>query len=64
MNIKDYMGIQQAADFMGVCKSTLRNWERDKKIQSYRNPANNWRLYKKEDLEAMLNKIVVSNNEL
>lgn len=53
----DYMKIQDAAVFLGVTPNTLRNWEKDKKIAVYRNPQNKYRLYKKEDLEQLLNTI-------
>lgn len=55
--IIDYLKIQEAADFLGVSAKTLRNWEKDKKITVYRNPQNLYRLYKKEDLEKLLNNI-------
>lgn len=55
--ITDYLKIQDAADFLGVTPNTLRNWEKDKKITAYRNPLNQYRLYKKEDLEKLLNNI-------
>lgn len=51
------MTIREAADFLGVVPNTLINWGRSKKLTAYRNPINNWRLYKKEDLEAILNNI-------
>ncbi|MBP6869609.1 MerR family DNA-binding transcriptional regulator [Candidatus Babeliales bacterium] len=55
--IADYLTIKQAAEFVGVTANTLRNWEKDKKITVYRNPQNKYRLYKKEDLEKLLNNI-------
>lgn len=54
MNIKDYMTLCEAAAFLGVSMQTLRSWEKRKKLIPARNPINNWRLYKKEDLEAVL----------
>lgn len=53
----EYMRIKEAAEFLGVTPNTLRNWERENKIKVYRNPQNSYRLYKKEDLEQLLNKI-------
>ena len=53
----NYMKIREAAEFVGVDKETLRNWERKKKIVVYRDPINSFRLYKKEDLEALLKNI-------
>lgn len=55
--IIDYLKIKDAAKFLGVTPNTLRNWEKEKKISVYRNPQNSYRLYKKEDLEKLLNSI-------
>jgi MerR family copper efflux transcriptional regulator len=55
--ISDYLMIKEAALFLGVTAETLRNWERAKKITSYRNPLNRYRLYKKEDLEQLLKNV-------
>ena len=57
IKIIDYLTIQQAAQFLGVVPNTLRNWEKSNKITPYRNPLNRYRLYKKEDLEELLNNI-------
>lgn len=55
--INDYLMIKEAAKFLGVTSNTLRNWEAVGKIRVYRNPQNNYRLYKKGDLELLLQKI-------
>jgi len=39
---------------LGVAPNTLRNWDRTGKIHVYRHPINNYRLYKRSDLEALL----------
>jgi DNA binding domain, excisionase family len=57
LKIIDYLTIKEAAEFVGVTPNTLRNWEKEKKITVYRNPQNKYRLYKKEDLENLLNTI-------
>ena len=57
--ITDYLTIKQAAELIGVSRNTLRNWEISKKIPVYRNPQNQYRLYKKEDLEKLLNNITL-----
>ena len=51
------MKITKAAELLGVTTNTLRNWEKERKIKVYRNPQNLYRLYKKEDLEELLNNI-------
>lgn len=55
MKLNEYLKIAAAARFLGVTTNTLRNWEEAKKITPFRNPMNKYRLYKKEDLEKLLN---------
>ncbi len=55
--MNEYLTIQKAARFLGIAPNTLRNWEKGNKITTYRNPLNRYRLYKKEDLETLLNNI-------
>jgi DNA (cytosine-5)-methyltransferase 1 len=57
VNLHNYLRIKQAAEFIGVSESTLRNWERDGKITTYRHPISRYRLYKQEDLESLLKDI-------
>ena len=54
IKISEYMTIKQAAKYLGVSGSTLRSWEKLEKIKPIRNPMNNYRLYKKEDLDKIL----------
>ena len=56
-NIKEYMKIKEAADFLGITCSTLRSWEKAGKIKVIRNPYNKYRLYKKSELEKILKTI-------
>lgn len=55
--IDDYLQIKEASEFLGVTATTLRNWEKRGKLLSHRHPINQYRLYKREDLEALLKKI-------
>lgn len=52
----EYLRIKQAADYLGVCQNTLRNWEAADKIPVHRHPLNNYRLFKVSDLERLLKK--------
>lgn len=54
MNIKDYVTIKEAAELLGVDKTTLRRWDKAGKLKPHRHPINSYRLYKKSDLEAIL----------
>lgn len=54
---RSYLQIKEAAAFLAVSPSTLRNWERRGKIITHRHPINGYRLYKESDLEAILREI-------
>ena len=54
---KRYLTIKEAAEILGVTPLTLRNWDKSGKLKAYRNPINNYRLYKIEDIELFLRKI-------
>ena len=55
--VDDFMQIAEAAEFLGVCQNTLRNWGRAGKVTEYRHPVNNYRLYKQAELQRLLSKI-------
>ena len=42
--------INKAAEILNISKETLRRWDNDGKLKSIRNPINNYREYRKEDL--------------
>jgi len=48
------ISIQTASEMLGVSKLTLRNWDKAGKLKAYRNPINNYRMYKLEEVEALL----------
>ena len=52
--LDEYLQITEAAEFLGVSRNTLRNWGKDGKIVEHRHPINNYRLYRRKDLERLL----------
>ena len=62
-NFRAYLLIREAASFLGVSEATLRNWDREGKIATHRNPVNGYRLFKKADLEALLKKVARSGRQ-
>ena len=52
-----YLTVGEAASFLGVSTTTLRNWDRSGKLKAHRHPINGYRLYRREDLEALLRKV-------
>lgn len=55
-NLQQYLTVKDAAAFLGVTANTIRNWGRDAKIPEYRHPVNNYRLYKRAELQALLDR--------
>jgi excisionase family DNA binding protein len=53
-NFADYLTVGEAAEFLGVSRSTLRNWDRSGKLKPRRHPQNGYRIYLHEDLQAIL----------
>ncbi len=54
--LDDYVRIAEAAEYLGVCRNTLRNWGRTGRIPEHRHPVNNYRLFKVSDLDKLLRK--------
>jgi len=48
--ISDYLTVREAAEFLGVSTSTLRNWDNAGKLVATRNPINQYRLYNRDSL--------------
>jgi excisionase family DNA binding protein len=54
----DYLLVNEAAEFLGVSPNTIRNWGRDGKITEYRHAVNNYRLFKRSELEKIRKKLL------
>src|SRR5688500_10717685 len=50
----EYLTVSEAAVFLGVSPWTLRNWDRAGKLTPRRHPKNGYRIYRQEDLAAVL----------
>ena len=55
--LRDFLRISEAAEYLGVSPNTLRNWERAGKIVAHRHPVNHYRLFKRENLDAVLRQV-------
>lgn len=53
-NLSEYLTVSEAANFLGISPSTLRNWDKDGKLKPYRHPVNGYRLYREKDLTEIL----------
>jgi len=54
---KGYLTVKEVAKILGVTPLTLRNWDKAGKLKAYRNPINNYRVYKYGEIELFLRKI-------
>ena len=52
--------IKEAAEMLGVTPLTLRNWDRKGKLIALRHPLNNYRVYKRQDIDSLI--AVISSN--
>jgi MerR family copper efflux transcriptional regulator len=59
--LSDYLRISEAAEYLGVSPNTLRNWENAEKIVAHRHPVNGYRLFKQQDLDALLKQVQEPN---
>jgi hypothetical protein len=57
MRSEGYLQVQEAAHLLGVCPNTIRVWGAAGKIPEYRHPVNNYRLYKRTELERIMSRM-------
>jgi excisionase family DNA binding protein len=57
LRVQEYLTVKEAAEYIGVSTSTLRNWDRSGKLKAFRNPVNGYRLYDQKDLYRVLEEI-------
>lgn len=62
-SIADYLSVSEAAKYLGVSSSTLRNWDQSGTFPATRHPINNYRLYRKADLEGLLTRLRLGSLE-
>ena len=63
LRLDDFFTVKEAAEFLGVSANTIRNWGREAKIPEHRHPVNNYRLYKRADLERLLRRVERPTNQ-
>ena len=57
-----FITIKNVSTILGVSKITLRNWDKSGKLKAHRHPFNNYRVYKIEDIDKVLE--MIENNDL
>lgn len=57
-NMEQFLKVSEAAALIGVSASTIRNWDRSGKVRAMRNAINNYRLYDRDEIKALIDNIV------
>ena len=57
MRLDEFVTVKEASEFLGLSPNTLRNWHRNRKFPVHRKPLNGYRLFKKTDLQDLLQRI-------
>jgi DNA (cytosine-5)-methyltransferase 1 len=58
-----YLSIKETAQILGVTTLTLRNWDKKGTLTPYRNPVNNYRVYRRDQIDSFMRKIENSKNK-
>lgn len=61
---KKFLTVIEVAKIIGVTPLTVRNWDKKGQLIAYRNPVNNYRLYKVEDVELLMRRIELSKPKI
>jgi excisionase family DNA binding protein len=59
-----YLRISEAAHYLGVSPNTLRNWVNAGKVAATRHPVNSYRLFKRQDLDALLRQVAAASKNM
>ena len=55
--LTEFLLVGEAAEFLGVSAATLRNWDREGRLDAIRHPINGYRLYRRHELEKLLERL-------
>jgi excisionase family DNA binding protein len=53
----NFLLVKDTAELLGVSANTVRAWALSGKLQEYRHPVNNYRLFKRDEVEELLEQI-------
>ncbi|MEP2239873.1 MAG: DNA (cytosine-5-)-methyltransferase [Maribacter sp.] len=60
MVTKDYYSLNEVSEILGKSKETLRRWDRDGKFSAVREPISQYRIYKKEQVNSLLDQLCIN----
>lgn len=56
--MNEYLTLSEASELIGKSKETLRRWDREGKLTALREPISNFRVYKRQEVEAVFSNFI------
>lgn len=53
----EFVLVREAAEMLGVCPNTIRSWGDSGKIVEYRHPINDYRMFKRKDINRLIHQM-------
>jgi DNA (cytosine-5)-methyltransferase 1 len=63
MVMHEYISLSEASDLIGKSKETLRRWDREGKLNAFREPMSNYRVYKRSEVLTLFSDFVAHEPE-
>lgn len=54
----EYLTVKAACELLGISPNTLRSWGNTGKLTEYRHPVNNYRLFRRNDVEELRDRLL------
>jgi DNA (cytosine-5)-methyltransferase 1 len=54
----EYLTVKAACQRLGISPNTLRSWGASGKVTEYRHPVNNYRLFHRDEIEALKERLL------
>lgn len=58
MVTNDFLTLAETSELLGKNKETLRRWDREGKLEAFREPISNYRVYKREQVELLFSEFL------
>jgi len=59
---EEFVLVREAAEMLGVCPNTIRAWGANGRITEYRHPVNSYRMFRRKDIEQLIQKLKVPSS--
>jgi DNA (cytosine-5)-methyltransferase 1 len=56
--MNEYLTLSETSDLIGKCKETLRRWDNEGILNAVREPASNYRVYRRSDVQTFMGELI------